>query len=798
MFDGIARPIKTFDRTGVATRITHDLIAPPTPPGPPACAATPACPGAPGLLVETRTEDSLGRVTSELHDGGKRKLGMVDANGNLSTRGVDANCNCVCERDANGVGEDREYDGANRLLKRTDTSCASVSMVLDAAGNEVLATDALGHTSFASYDGLDRKRSAADRLGGITSRVYDAAGNLLSRTDPEGKTTSYHYDARNLKEDETYADGGMRLFAHDAAGRPLWVLDQAGNSTGYVHDRADRLVERSYPVGGGDTFTYDAADRMIDADSSRYGTKVLRAWDAEGRLTAESLTLDGKTYAVAHGHDLAGRPTSLTYPDGQLLQRTFTDVDRIATLTLAASAADPAVAVAALTHDAGGRRLSSTLGNGLVEFRAYATDNRLLSVDVPGKAGFVYTHDANKNPTSQSSSVDPLDAQTYAFDPADRLTSFTRGDGPARSYALSPAGDWDDVVTGGASKPRTHNDLHELTVRDAQLLQYDLRGNLTDDGPASSYVWDFDNHLKSATVAGSAIEYRYDALGRRVQRTALGQTTTFVHDEWRTIAEYAGGADPSNPAKIFVFGEALDEVVMMMNALGQRYFYHANGLSSVQALTDAGGAVVEAYRYDPYGEPVVLTGPGPDGLWFTGDEPPRPRAPPGTPTLTGQRADGETGLFYYKKRYYSSELGRFLSRDPAHYDEEQAYVYAGNNPIAAFDPMGTEDTPACGKCCLFLGEPGSRNWKVNAYVESWVAPAEVTGVMLLTESSGPLGSISTTYVLASNTLLEENVAHSFSVTSTTRAGDPDKAELIFQTSLKDVPGSYVQDIAVEH
>ena len=59
-------------------------------------------------------------------------------------------------------------------------------------------------------------------------------------------------------------------------------------------------------------------------------------------------------------------------------------------------------------------------------------------------------------------------------------------------------------------------------------------------------------------------------------------------------------------------------------------------------------------------------------------------------TFTGRRFDEETGLYYYRNRYYHAQLGRFVSRDPIGYEgsEWNLYEYVASNPLVATDPLG--------------------------------------------------------------------------------------------------------------
>mgnify|MGYP005654343063 CR=1 FL=1 len=95
------------------------------------------------------------------------------------------------------------------------------------------------------------------------------------------------------------------------------------------------------------------------------------------------------------------------------------------------------------------------------------------------------------------------------------------------------------------------------------------------------------------------------------------------------------------------------------------------------ALSDAAGDTVQLYEYSVYGQVAASDPNHPNPFLFT-----------------GRRFDTDTGLYYYRARYYNPYIGRFLQTDPIGYgDGMNMYAYCGNNSLRWVDPYGAEAGP---------------------------------------------------------------------------------------------------------
>jgi len=117
-------------------------------------------------------------------------------------------------------------------------------------------------------------------------------------------------------------------------------------------------------------------------------------------------------------------------------------------------------------------------------------------------------------------------------------------------------------------------------------------------------------------------------------------------------------------------GAGLDEIYAQINSSGTTSYFR-DGLNSTVALANSSGATTTNYSYSPYGDSVG-SGTASTPLQYTGRE-----------------NDGATGLYYYRARYYSPQLGRFISEDPSGLaGGSNHYAFVDGDPISETDPLG--------------------------------------------------------------------------------------------------------------
>ena len=240
----------------------------------------------------------------------------------------------------------------------------------------------------------------------------------------------------------------------------------------------------------------------------------------------------------------------------------------------------------------------------------------------------------------------------HAYDPNGNRTSFTR-------TATQPV--------ASAMSGTSYDYANEMLAYDGNNLTYDANGNLTSDG-TKTYTWDARNRLVGINGPSLTASFSYDALGRRTSKTINGVTTEFIYDGQDIIQEIVNGAKTN-----YIRTLNVDEPLTRITPDGTVRHYVRDALGSTIALTDDTGAVKTTYTYDAFGN-ATATGE-------TSDNPFQ---------YTGRENDG-TGLYYYRARYYSPEMRRFICPDPIRLRGGiNFYLYTSDNPTNNVDSLGLD------------------------------------------------------------------------------------------------------------
>jgi RHS repeat-associated protein len=133
------------------------------------------------------------------------------------------------------------------------------------------------------------------------------------------------------------------------------------------------------------------------------------------------------------------------------------------------------------------------------------------------------------------------------------------------------------------------------------------------------------------------------------------------------VQEVIGGTNTANS-----LSGGIDEVFQRTDSAGARSFLR-DPLGSSIALADSTGTVQTSYSFEPFGNTIVTGPPTTNTFGFTG------------------RELDSTGLYFYRARYYSPNLQRFVSEDPIGFaGGSNEYQYAGDNPISFVDAFGLD------------------------------------------------------------------------------------------------------------
>jgi len=180
---------------------------------------------------------------------------------------------------------------------------------------------------------------------------------------------------------------------------------------------------------------------------------------------------------------------------------------------------------------------------------------------------------------------------------------------------------------------------------------------------------------------------RYDAMNRRMRKEVFGgglsgtipnNTLDYLYTGWQCCEERKIDGGSETLFKQYLWGIYIDELIQQKtfttingNAPGE-YYALQDLLYRTTALTDSTATIAETYDTDAYGNTLIFTAAGTANNWWA-DDAVQDDYPTCDFIFTGRRFDSESHLYHYRKRCYSSELGRFLGRDPNGYPQGRQF-----------------------------------------------------------------------------------------------------------------------------
>jgi RHS repeat-associated protein len=282
---------------------------------------------------------------------------------------------------------------------------------------------------------------------------------------------------------------------------------------------------------------------------------------------------------------------------------------------------------------------------------------------------------------------------------------------------------WEGVTV--AENGQTSVTGSQFVPKTPEPFGYDYDGNLTSDG-RWNYGWDAENRLVALTNNNASvgpqkvIRFEYDSKGRRIRKQVWGNNVgsgsptndvRFVYDGWNLIAEL-NALNSSTLLRSYVWGLDLSGSVQGAGGVGGllEVVYYDSGTTNCFVTFDANGnvaALVNAadgtstaqYEYGPFGEFIRATG-------LMGKANPI--------RFSTKYQDHETDFIYYGRRYLSTSIGGWLTRDPiAEKGGRNLYGFVGNDPGNKVDKRGLQiavdlpvlhvspGTPRGGECGAF-------------------------------------------------------------------------------------------------
>lgn len=678
-----------------------------------------------GRLLGGWKHDARGRLIERSSPGSRTEFYVYDALDRL--RRIDA-------RDGNVIH--LGYDSYDSITEARDAR-RHVRMGYNSVGSMTWREEAGNRVSFR-YDGMDRLREVVNEAGAGYVFRRDLAGNISSEKDyggieriyhrdgcgrvtrierPEGRSTAYTYDTMGRVLTAEYHDGTKEEYGYDRNGL-MATADNGEARMVFERDPMGRVTKETMGLPGGDKFMgvmsveseYNAYGERIRVGSS-LGADTELSYDRLGlvggiKATVEKPEADeASTYGDAGGDVRSWESTIGRDDAGREVERFATGGIRITTdyndMGLVRSRH-----VRSGNRHTGWRNYRWDVGARLMSMRSnlspepvifdYDSMCNLVRGDysmyesvfrTPDKVGNLYREDGCKGREYDRGGRLLWDGEYhYRYDCEGNLVHKSRRDVSVPESGHTEKKGWLGMLFSADDADKNENSLETDPFAGWQ--------------PGDTcYKWQANGMLAGVrTPDGRTVTFGYDALGRRISKRTdntvhrFGWDGNVVLHEWDTdearrprlvtdetgCEEYDGTEKPDSLVTWVYDGTSFTPVAKVTD--GERYTIVHDYLGTPTQAYDSKGELVWEMLLDVYGKVAECHG---DRTFVPF-------------RYQGQYEDEETGMYYNRFRYYSPDMGMYISSDPIGLlggINQYAYV---QDPNSLIDLLGLSGMPKGG------------------------------------------------------------------------------------------------------
>lgn len=662
-----------------------------------------------GQLEKIKHPD--GSIEHFVHDAEGRLLAHIDPNQHITKYEYDAAGLISKRTDALNHTLKYQWDRLSRLKRLTNENGANYEFIYDAGGRLVKEIDFDAKETLYQYDELNGRLATSIEVASAYGQ------DLKDRTAPKDRIQQFIFDSMGRLEQRTagYGHYGLEL--------------ESKQTEEFAYDYLGNLIQAKNAESNLQWF-YDAAGNVIKEHQQDYKTHKTAVWkhnydeinDRIKTIRPDGQNIDWLTYGTGHvqslivnGQDLVSferddlhREVIRHYANGISQEQQFDLAGRLYSQIMLNEHDNGYQNQYSAQNQAKQNNALQQTSQLVQRLYQYDKTGELTAIKDSRRGNIAYKYDPVGRLLEASSK---LGKETFNFDPASNIIDRYNDDKAQHQDQ--------NHVQRAEEKGYGYHRLVNNVVKEYldQQYQYDAYGQLVRQKSSQGDLnleWDVYGRMIKSRNSQYTAEYRYDALGRRIQKRSKHHHTG---DEHNIIYGWDGDTlayeSTEQATKHYIYEK--DSFVPMLQAVYQSpielhqtpdwsdkpysvhrdplwkatkqskgfddvWFYHCDHLGTPQEMSDHTGAIIWKAEYKAWGECRAEKA---KSSFFENSE-----IISNNIRFQGQYFDEETGLHYNRYRYYSSYVGRYVSKDPIGLlGGFNTHTYA-SNPIGYTDKLG--------------------------------------------------------------------------------------------------------------